>query len=228
MEKNRTVQQNACRLLCPSILVSARVLLILLFCGLSVAWNPLFAQDRKVTLHVKEVPLGEVVKELKKQTGKDFLFSNREVNVSRNVSVSISNMTLKEVLPLVFGKDYRFEIEENVVIVRPFVVVTGDGQRSGFVVTGVVTDVKKQLLPGVTVKVANTTVGTATNNAGQFVLRLPITRGSLEFSFVGFKSQTINFTENTKDTIRGAARGCDRIGGSSSDCLRFPKEADVS
>ena len=99
------MQQNACRLLCPSILVSARVLLILLFCGLSVAWNPLFAQDRKVTLHVKEVPLGEVVKELKKQTGKDFLFSNREVNVSRNVSVSISNMTLKEVLPLVFGKD---------------------------------------------------------------------------------------------------------------------------
>ena len=196
------MQQNACRLLCPSILVSARVLLILLFCGLSVAWNPLFAQDRKVTLHVKEVPLGEVVKELKKQTGKDFLFSNREVNVSRNVSVSISNMTLKEVLPLVFGKDYRFEIEENVVIVRPFVAVTGDGQRSGFVVTGVVTDVKKQLLPGVTVKVANTTVGTATNNAGQFVLRLPITKGSLEFSFVGFKSQTINFTENTKDTIR--------------------------
>ncbi|MFR7875517.1 MAG: carboxypeptidase-like regulatory domain-containing protein [Butyricimonas paravirosa] len=87
------------------------------------------------------------------------------------------------------------------VIVRPFVAVTGDGQRSGFVVTGVVTDVKKQLCR-VTVKVVNTTVGTATNNAGQFVLRLPITKGSLEFSFVGFKSQTINFTENTKDTIR--------------------------
>ncbi|MEI3419650.1 MAG: carboxypeptidase-like regulatory domain-containing protein [Butyricimonas faecihominis] len=49
---------------------------------------------------------------------------------------------------------------------------------------------------------ANTTVGTATNNAGQFVLRLPITKGSLEISFVGFKSQTVNFTENTKDTIR--------------------------
>lgn len=78
-----------------------------------------------MTLHVKELPLGEVVKELKKQTGKDFLFSNREVNVDRNVTVSVSNMALKEVLPLVFGKDYRFEVEENVVIVRPFVAVTG-------------------------------------------------------------------------------------------------------
>lgn len=202
MEKNRTMQQNACRTLRSSILVSARVLLILLFCGLSVAWNPLFAQDKSVTLHVKELPLGEVVKELKKQTGKDFLFSNREVNVDRNVTVSVSNMALKEVLPLVFGKDYRFEIGENVVIVRPFVAVRTDGQKGGFIVRGVVMDVKKQPLPGVTVKVANTTVGTATNNAGQFVLRLPITKGSLEISFVGFKSQTVNFTENTRDTIR--------------------------
>ena len=129
MEKNRTMQQNACRTLRSSILVSARVLLILLFCGLSVAWNPLFAQDKSVTLHVKELPLGEVVKELKKQTGKDFLFSNREVNVDRNVTVSVSNMALKEVLPLVFGKDYRFEIGENVVIVRPFVAVRTDGQK---------------------------------------------------------------------------------------------------
>ena len=196
------MQQNACRTLRSSILVSARVLLILLFCGLSVAWNPLFAQDKSVTLHVKELPLGEVVKELKKQTGKDFLFSNREVNVDRNVTVSVSNMALKEVLPLVFGKDYRFEIGENVVIVRPFVAVRTDGQKGGFIVRGVVMDVKKQPLPGVTVKVANTTVGTATNNAGQFVLRLPITKGSLEISFVGFKSQTVNFTENTRDTIR--------------------------
>ena len=202
MEKNRTMQQNACRTLRSYILVSAKVLLILLFCGLSVAWNPLFAQDKSVTLHVKELPLGEVVKELKKQTGKDFLFSNREVNVDRNVTVSVSNMALKEVLPLVFGKDYRFEIGENVVIVRPFVAVRTDGQKGGFIVRGVVMDVKKQPLPGVTVKVANTTVGTATNNAGQFVLRLPITKGSLEISFVGFKSQTVNFTENTRDTIR--------------------------
>lgn len=196
------MQQNACRTLRSYILVSARVLLILLFCGLSVAWNPLFAQDKSVTLHVKELPLGEVVKELKKQTGKDFLFSNREVNVDRNVTVSVSNMALKEVLPLVFGKDYRFEIGENVVIVRPFVAVRTDGQKGGFIVRGVVMDTKKQPIPGVTVKVVNTTVGTATNSAGQFVLRLPITKGSLEISFVGFKSQTVNFTENTRDTIR--------------------------
>lgn len=94
-----------------------------------------------------------------------------------------------------FGKDYRFEISENVVVVRPFVAATRDGQQAGLLLTGVVTDNKKQPLPGVTVKLANTSVGTATNAEGRFSLRLPITKGTLEFSFVGFKSRTLNFTE---------------------------------
>lgn len=178
------------------------MLLVLLFCGLSVVWNPLFAQNKQVTLHVKDIPLGDVVKELKQQTGKDFLFSNREVNVERKVTVNVTDMALKDVLPQVFGKDYRFEISENVVVVRPFVAATRDGQQAGLLLTGVVTDNKKQPLPGVTVKLANTSVGTATNAEGRFSLRLPITKGTLEFSFVGFKSRTLNFTENMKDSIR--------------------------
>ena len=202
MEKNRTLQQNARRTFRPLILVTTRVLLVLLFCGSAAAWSPLSAQDSQVTLRVKEMSLGDVVKELKKQTGKDFLFSNREVNVERKVTLNVTNMALKEVLPLVFGKDFRFEISENVVVVRPFVAVTKDGQQAGIVVKGVVTDNRKQSLPGVTIKLVNTSVGTATDADGRFSLRLPITKGSLEFSFVGFKTQTVNFTESTKDTIR--------------------------
>lgn len=196
------MQQNARRTCCPFILMGTRMLLVLLFCGLSVVWNPLFAQNKQVTLHVKDMPLGDVVKELKQQTGKDFLFSNREVNVERKVTVNVTDMALKDVLPQVFGKDYRFEISENVVVVRPFVAATRDGQQTGLLMTGVVTDNKKQPLPGVTVKLANTSVGTATDAEGRFSLRLPITKGTLEFSFVGFKSRTLNFTENMKDSIR--------------------------
>lgn len=84
------------------------MLLVLLFCGLSVVWNPLFAQNKQVTLHVKDIPLGDVVKELKQQTGKDFLFSNREVNVERKVTVNVTDMALKDVLPQVFWKRLPF------------------------------------------------------------------------------------------------------------------------
>ena len=45
-------------------------------------------------------------------------------------------------------------------------------------------------------------IGTATNAKGQFSLILPMEKGALEFSFVGYKSQKVNFTGVTKDSLR--------------------------
>ena len=201
MEKNQTMQQKAPRSFCLRSFRVTRAFWVLLFCGLCMTAMPVNAQDSKVTLHVKDMPLGDVVKELRKQTGKDFLFSNREVDANQKVTVDVTAKLLKEVLPLVFGKNYRFEIEENVVVVRPSVQTTASGQK-GLLVSGVVLDEKQQPLPGVTVKLMGTTVGTATAQNGKFALHLPITKGTLEFSFVGFKPQQIAFTESMRDSIR--------------------------
>ncbi len=69
------------------------------------------------------------------------------------------------------------------------------------VLQGWVYDKNHQVLPGVTVKVAGTSVGTSTNVKGWFRITLPIQRGTLEFSFIGFKKQLVNFTDKT-DTLR--------------------------
>jgi TonB-linked SusC/RagA family outer membrane protein len=45
-----------------------------------------------------------------------------------------------------------------------------------------------QGLPGVTVLVKGTTIGTATNNDGSFVLSAPVTATTLTFSFIGYTS----------------------------------------
>ena len=69
------------------------------------------------------------------------------------------------------------------------------------VIQGWVYDKNNQVLPGVSVKIAGTSIGTSTNVKGWFRITLPIQRGSLEFSFIGFKKQLINFTEKT-DTLQ--------------------------
>lgn len=57
-------------------------------------------------------------------------------------------------------------------------------------------------MPGVTVKVAGLPIGTSTNSKGWFVLDLPLQKGSLEFSFVGYKKQIIDFSQKTaQDTL---------------------------
>ncbi|MFR5657780.1 MAG: carboxypeptidase-like regulatory domain-containing protein [Butyricimonas faecihominis] len=68
---------------------------------------------------------------------------------------------------------------------------------------GFVYDMKKQPMPGVTVKIVGVSLGTATDAKGWFALDLPLQKGALEFSFVGFKNKTVAFNEITvKDTLR--------------------------
>lgn len=64
--------------------------------------------------------------------------------------------------------------------------------------TGVVTSKGDGLpMPGVSVKVSGTTIGTQTNANGQYTLRLPAGSKSIEFSFIGFSPLTANVgTEN--------------------------------
>lgn len=60
-------------------------------------------------------------------------------------------------------------------------------------ITGVVTDTKGIPLPGTTVLLAGTSTGVATDNEGNFTLRLNIPRGTLIFSCVGYKTAKVPF-----------------------------------
>lgn len=50
-------------------------------------------------------------------------------------------------------------------------------------------------MPGVTVLLDSTKVGTSTDIAGHFVLPLPEAKGTLVFSFIGYKTQKVKYTD---------------------------------
>ncbi len=58
-------------------------------------------------------------------------------------------------------------------------------------VTGMVTDNSGNPLPGVSVVVKGTTIGTVTNEEGRFQLQIPFDAETLQFSFVGMKMQDV-------------------------------------
>jgi TonB-linked SusC/RagA family outer membrane protein len=64
-------------------------------------------------------------------------------------------------------------------------------QQAGTEVTGRIVDEKGGGLPGVTVQVKGTTVGTSSESTGRYSLRVPAGSTTLVFSFVGMASQTI-------------------------------------
>ena len=61
-------------------------------------------------------------------------------------------------------------------------------------VSGRVTDTKGEPLPGTTVVVQGTTIGTVTDLEGKYTITIPNNASQLNYSFIGFNSQTLPIT----------------------------------
>ncbi|MDR1720592.1 MAG: SusC/RagA family TonB-linked outer membrane protein [Dysgonamonadaceae bacterium] len=157
----------------------------------------LLAQTNAITLRVTDMPLGEVVKELTRKTGKDFVFSNREVNTEKRLTIDMTDRPLEEVLKAVFGDRFRFEITSKIVAVQPVNVprtaAVASDPKPEIALTGTVKDMQKAPMEGVTVYVKGTTIGTITDDEGIFSLSFPVTgkTTAIVFSYLGMKTQEI-------------------------------------
>jgi TonB-linked SusC/RagA family outer membrane protein len=68
-------------------------------------------------------------------------------------------------------------------------------------VSGTVVDSKDNPIQFATVKIHNTNQGTTTDANGKFRISLPSAGGVLEFTFIGYKAQSINVTNNLTDLV---------------------------
>ena len=173
--------------------------LFILLCCIHTLSATTYSQDQKLDVKFENELIVSVLDYLKMQTGYQFFFQKGVVPETEKITVNLKNATLIEVLDNVL-KDhgYSYEVLEGVIIVRR----VEEQKQVKKMVVGIVTDQRKIPMPGVTVKIFGTNIGTATNAKGQFSLILPMEKGALEFSFVGYKSQKVNFTGVTKDSLR--------------------------
>tara|TARA_R110002050_G_scaffold95107_3_gene198000 strand:+ start:6482 stop:9613 length:3132 start_codon:yes stop_codon:yes gene_type:complete len=79
---------------------------------------------------------------------------------------------------------------------------TGFAQKE---ISGIVTDESGQSLPGVTVVVKNTTVGTVTDSDGTYNLVTPANATTLVFSFIGLETQEVEIGSQSKIDVQLAS-----------------------
>lgn len=165
----------------------------------------LHSQNKMVTLQLKGASLEEVIQSLKLQTDYGFFYNidSKDVKDLTNISIDVKNMTLDEVLLRILkGTNLTYTIVNDVVILNARNAVTvNDSLRKDHVLVGRVMDMNKDPLPGVTVRLENSNVGTATNFEGIFTFRLPVVKGKVILSFVGFKTKEVEF-KLPSDTLK--------------------------
>ena len=180
------------------VLIMKLKLFILLCCLQGVHANVLSQQRYDVSFQ-KETVLS-VIDYLREHTGYEFFYLESNLQSAERVTVDMKQATLSEILDAVLkGQNLTYEIQDKVVIIRKG--VDDEKEKKSVTVRGFVYDEKKLPLPGVTVRVPGVSLGTATNTQGWFSIDLPMLSGKLEFSFVGYESQQVDFNQST-DTLR--------------------------
>ncbi len=205
MKKNRIGARSGGRIFVRKWMMMMKFVFIFLICSLVQVQAAVYSQQSKVSVELKNVTLEKVFQELERQTGYSFLYNHRVIEVRGKVSVQVVDKELGVVLDDLLTKlGLGFTFDDNLVIIKEQPRIWGqDSVRKSLRIVGKVVDEKKLPMLGVTVKVVGLPVGTATNEKGRFAIELPLVKGTLEFSFVGFKKKIIEFSEKTaKDTLR--------------------------
>ncbi len=158
-----------------------------------------YSQNARFTLALENVALTDVFSTIRKSSEFTFIYNMDDVRNIRVKSINVHEATIQEILDEVLrNTGFVYQIEDYVIVIQP---QETKEEKKSLRLKGWVRDKKKEPLPGVTVRMVGVSLGTATNAQGWFAIDLPVTKGEVEFSFVGYKKQKIAFTEKT-DTLQ--------------------------
>ena len=181
-----------------------------LLCAILLANNDSTAQylkDIRLSVNWQDADIGEVIDGLNEKTGFTFLFNDRKVSKIKGITLKAEDSSLEEILKkLSIDKKLQFRRVNNTISVKKYNNQKYSGQSRVFglkdvVISGKVTDENGLELPGVSVLIKGSTVGTTTNIEGNYKLNVP--EGAiLTFSYVGYISQDIAVgTQTVLDVI---------------------------
>lgn len=168
------------------LLIMKFKLFLILACSISVSAS-VHSQDR-LSLSMKDVSLEEVIWEIQSKTEFVFMYLTREITHIKNLNVNVNDQDVQEILKQCLEKtDLSFEISGNAVIIKKKSQLQ-DNERVKL--TGLVSNVKGEPLPGAVVLLKGTSIGVAANAQGKYEISfIKADRVVLIISFAGMKSK---------------------------------------
>ncbi len=167
--------------------LTAFLLLISVF---SVLANKSYSQT--LSLNMEKVTLKEVLSKIEDISSYNFMYSEKFIDVTREVSINVENKKIEDVLNSLFaGTDISFERKDRIIILLSAEVFNASSGQQHKSISGKVTDSSGATLPGVSVIVKGTTTGVITDNSGNYSLSNIPENATLQFSFVGMKTQEV-------------------------------------
>lgn len=164
----------------------------LLFCCIvDIIAAPTYSQVTKISLNLKDATIEEVLNKIEDVSEFYFLYNNKLIDVTRKVNIEADKEPIKDILNDILNKNTKFVVYDRQIILTPSDVTSLSAVLQQLKITGTVTDEKGSPLPGATVQVKGSTLGTLTDATGKYILDNVPQNATLTFSFIGMATQEI-------------------------------------
>ncbi|SDP76460.1 TonB-linked outer membrane protein, SusC/RagA family [Mucilaginibacter sp. OK268] len=183
-------------------ILAMKLIAIMMFTALTQVSASSFSQT--ITLRENKISIEKVLQLIEKQSGYYFLYNSKDIPQNERISVTVTNASIEEVLKQCF-KDQPLSykiIRQTIVLKRKYVEENQAPLITPAIkISGTVTD-EKGALPGVSVKLKGSTIGTVTDVKGNYSLTFSDSNGTLVFTSIGYVTQEIAINGQTKIDVQ--------------------------
>ncbi|MGV8090611.1 MAG: SusC/RagA family TonB-linked outer membrane protein [Mangrovibacterium sp.] len=144
------------------------------------------SQNTVATIHANNLELDRFFSEIEKQTSVKFLYRYENI-AGKQVSMNVENATVDNILEVALrdqGLSYS-RMGNNLIVIS--LVESMQSKK----ISGTVTDESGLPLPGVSIAIKGTTLGTVSDMDGNFNLTVSGDQKVLVFSFIGYATQEV-------------------------------------
>ncbi len=207
MKKKSIIHSSCIRKEVNVMLLKMKLLAVLIFCGaMALSASTPYSQRTKIDLQLQNSSLIEILNSIEKNSEFIFIYNQNVTNSDVRRSISVKSKNIESILDYLFKDlDITYRIDDRqVFLYKRNSLVAGNEtppDQPKKLIKGRVTDTKGNPIPGTTVIIKGTTIGTVTDNDGNFALQIPVDSQTLFFSFVGYATQEIPVDKRTQFNI---------------------------
>ena len=152
-----------------------------------------------LTVRFDKTDIREVLQTIEEKTDYIFLYKDRIFDFSQKINADFTDAKFEEVLKSFCEQtNTMYEIRDRQIILKEKASsLSVEQQPQKKSISGKVTDTNGATLPGVTVVLKGTTTGTITDASGNYSLPNVPENATVQFSFVGMKTQELTVGNKT-------------------------------
>jgi hypothetical protein len=167
--------------------------------NITIAQNDSILQQ-KYSLAEKNTPIYQVILKLTKETGFDFSYNSNLINDENKISLSANDWPLHRIIDTLFqDTSLIYNVVKNHIVIHkksdpPSTSNVLKKERRPITIEGKVKEGKKNKpLPFATISLKNHSIGTISNDQGEFIFKIDpeFQSDTLIISYIGYENQSI-------------------------------------